>query len=86
MHIATLFTQILQDPTNLEIGNFSVEVHIDFLQFSVSPSKQEFVKKEIATHLAQSVLDTEVPLDYWRCNIEPTFARDLNLPLSMAFK
>lgn len=85
-HIATLFTEILQDPTNLEIGNFTVEVEIDFLQFSMSPSKQEFVKREISLHLAQAILDTEVPMGYWRCNIEPSFARDLNFPLTMVFK
>lgn len=85
IHIATLFTRVLEDHETKEGGNFTLDVNIPISGFMASTAKQLYVQHEISRHLASAILDTQVPVEYWMCNINPEYAAKLNLPPQMAF-
>lgn len=85
MHLATLYTRILEDPDSKEIGNFTLEVRVSLAIFMASGDKVGMAKSAIAAHLASAVLDTQVPQEYWMCNVNPEYAGRLNLPAVMSF-
>jgi hypothetical protein len=85
MHVATLYTDILQDPDNLEIGNFHIEVLVDKRMFLESGDKPGMLKSTIARYLASSIMHTQVPMDYWRCNMNPEISRHTGIPAAFSF-
>jgi len=83
--IGTLYTTPLQDHDNASIGNFTLDVRVTRGLFDGTNDKQGFARRTISMFLASAVLDTQVPVEYWHCSIEPGMARKLNLPATMSF-
>lgn len=83
LHMATLYTDLLElralgTPT--EGGNFEVEVLVDELAMKKSGSPKEFFFRELAIHLAQAMMDTSVPREFWWVRFTNTARIKFNLP------
>lgn len=66
---AVLETDIIEDHSQRppEGGTFAVEVFLDTLALRQSPDPRRYLMREIAIHLKQAILDTEVPREHWHC-------------------
>lgn len=80
---ATLVTQPLELRTPgapTEGGVFEVEVYLDDLKLRKSHAPKTWAFRELATHLAQAMLDTQVPREYWWAKFSTDAQIMFNLP------
>ena len=63
-----------------EGGFFEIEVNMNRTAIGLSRDPWGLVKREIATHLAQAILDTGVPKEYWTAEFHSEIAKEFNLP------
>jgi len=83
--LALLFTPPIEkhEPnTPAELGEFNMPVEIDRAVMKNSGSPKEYFFKEIAVHLAQAMVTTGVPREYWYIKFPPEVQRMFNLPES----
>lgn len=83
LHMATLYTDVLEmrapgAPT--EGGSFEVEVFVDELAMKKSGSPKEYFFRELAVHLAQAMMDTKVPREFWWVRFANAARIKFNLP------
>ena len=85
LHMATLTTRPLEiqlPKTPAEGGVFEVEVWVDELTMRKSGAPQTYFFREMALHLAQAMLDTGVPAEYWYAEFKTDALIRFNLPLT----
>lgn len=81
--MATLYTDVVEmrapgAPT--EGGVFELEVLIDETEMRKSGAPQSFFFRELAMHLAQAMLDTGIPRQYWWAEFTNEARTRFNLP------
>ena len=67
------------------IGQFELEVHCEQSMLLSACDKPAFIKRQISAHLASAIMDTKVPIEYWRANINREVAKYANLPETLSF-
>lgn len=86
MIVATLFTNPLEKQEfnePIEGGRFEVEVILSRADISKSGAPRDFIFKEIAIHLAQAIVDTSVPRQYWNAKFPKSMRKEFGLPKAM---
>lgn len=91
LHLGVLYTQSLDadaadHPELTGVGNFRISVSTGQTFFERSGDPYAVFKTTVATYLASSIFDTQVPADMWYFEPTPKVRTAFNLPKVMRMK
>lgn len=86
-HIGRLATLPIQDHNSelREVGQFEINVEGDSEMLLAAPNKLEYLRRQIAAYLSSSILDTQVPVEYWQFFTDPKISKTYNLSAEITF-
>ena len=85
MIIGTLQSRILEDHAINETGNFSLDVNVDEAVMQRSGDVFSYATATISAYLASSIIETQVPVEYWSFITSERMIRRYNFPGAINF-